>query len=402
MKQLFSSKTRLFFILIIAFTNCSSPHKKLEKVKDIEFNVGVTFVPRNSGICYDYTDKKELIYFANPISQKCIKFFTIDGQFNDSVSLKSASKELENIDGISVISKDTIVLNSQYPNRYVVINRKGEIWLSVDMNDLMDKTEPNYYESLISAVSNSSADKNTLMLSCSWYYNKKDRMMNKEPKELFARCQYVYNSLNESPYFFKVSGYLTSKPTVSLELKRFYKNIAEYSGCSTESPKYSLIGDYTYVFSAFLNTILKVNTSTMKIEKRIEVNSDYTTIGTPMPKITEESLNHLQDTSLFNGRTKGLIARMYFSKEQEKYYVIVYHEVKNAKGLSDEDLRRHFSVIIYDKAFTKLHEEAFMDGVYMGWGALVTSQGLIILKNNSNETKINNGKSTYTLFKYLE
>ncbi|MDD2412864.1 MAG: hypothetical protein PHN55_12830 [Dysgonamonadaceae bacterium] len=401
MKQLLLPKIVLFFTLIIALSSCNS-NKKLEKVNDIEFNIGYTFVPRNAGICYDYTEKKELIYFANPISQKCIKFFTVDGKLNDSITLRNAIKELANIDGISVISKDTIIINSQYTNRYVVVNRKGEVWLSVDMNELIDKTELNFYEFGMSSVSNSSADKNTLMLNCCWYYNKKDRMMNKEPKEEFANCQYVYNSLNESPYFFKVSGFLTSTPTVSFGLKRFYKKIATYSGCSTESKKYSLIGDYTYVFSAFLNTILKVNTSTMKIEKRIEVNSDYTTIGTPMPKITEESMYHLQDTVLINGRTKGLIARMYYSKEQEKYYVIVYHEVKNVKGLLEEDLRRHFSIIIYDKAFKKLHEEAFMDGVYLGWGALVTSQGLLIPKNNTNETKINNGKSTYTLFKYSD
>ena len=132
------------------------------------------------------------------------------------------------------------------------------------------------------------------------------------------------------------------------------------------------------------------------------MNSDYTSIGTPVPLITEESMNHLQDTVLYNERTKGLIARMYYSKEEEKYYVVVYHEVKNVKGVPEVDLKRHFSVIIYDKEFRKLHEEAFMDGVYMGWGALVTKEGLLIPKNNTNETKINNGKSIYTLFKYSE
>jgi hypothetical protein len=400
MKKLLFYKTWLFLGLIITFTNCSSSNKKLEKVKDIEFNIG--YNNSITGVCYDCNQQNELIYFANPISQKCIKFFTVDGKLNDSVSLRNAINELANIDGISVISKDTIIINSQYTNRYVVINRTGDIWLSIDMNDLIDKTEPDFYEFRISSVSNSSTDKNTLLLNCGWYYNKKDRLTNNEPKEFLEHIQYHYDHVYQSPYFFKVSDCFTKRPKVGFGLEDFYKNLAEYSGLTVEPSTYCLIGDYIYVFSTFSNRIFKVNKNTMKIEKWIEVVSKYTIIGTPMPKITEESVYQIQDTVLYNERTKGLIARMYYAEKENIFYVVVYHEVKDVKGVPERDMKRHFSIIIYDKEFKKLHEEAFVDGIYMGWGVLATAQGLLIPKNNTNETKINNGKSIYTLYKYSE
>lgn len=386
----------LAFIVSI-FYSCGNNNSTIEMKKEHVFNLNYRSLPKYTGIHNDKKTSHELIYFADPITNKCIKFFDINGTLKDSISLKNAIDTIGEIDGISIISIDTILIASLRTNKIIAINKLGKVWYYLNLNKLINEKNGNEYIFHFSSLSNFMEESRDLILNCEWRFNRYDRANDIEPSKRFENVKYYCQKSYETPYFMKISNLFDSIPNIQFGLNGFYKNVSKTPDIFVEPNFHKFINGKVYLYSTFLNTIFEINGITFKIEKKFEIKSNYTTFNFHPEKVRKETIFNFDEKLNYNGKTQGSINRLFYDTVKKEFYVIIFHELKDKTVIKTNGYFRPFSVIIYNQDFTQSHEFNFADSTnYEGYRALLTSEGLMIpIKNKNDENKF-----IFRLFKF--
>lgn len=129
------------------------PQRALQEIKlgwgdSLTYNTGFAVTAHLSGRCPcpDRADKSECVYFADAVTEKKIAIFSLTGLLLQTVPLGEVLNNLHQIDGITVLHPDTIVINGKYNNRVAIIDRTGRCSVLADLSEHMRRPDGLTYE----------------------------------------------------------------------------------------------------------------------------------------------------------------------------------------------------------------------------------------------------------------
>ncbi|WP_143083890.1 DUF4221 family protein [Flexibacter flexilis] len=377
-------------LLLFAVFSCNKSQNQ-----DITFDVGFNSQPKFTGTFQD-SKGTEFVYFAEPVSRKCIKVFSTTGQYLYTIPLKEAIGFLQHIGGIQIVSKDTIVINSEYTNQLCAINSEGTILKKIFLNDIVpDKI--NQYEFGTSYMNYPVSIQKSLFFAADWSSNLNDEKAGKVPQESDKYHEYRAQQQLYKPYLLRITNIL-DKPTAEFGADSFYYKINNTDKFTyPELPFFTHANDKLFLITPYDKNIFVVDENTLKIENKIPIHSAHTNIGIkPIPIDSFDILGN-EATLNYKFQTIGSNTRVFFNEKQNLYYVIVLHSTNHKMTTRDRTEARGFSIITLDSTFKQIAERNFANTDYFGVYIFPIKNGLLIDK----KAKPNEKQITFTLFKYL-
>jgi hypothetical protein len=354
----------------------------------IEFNVGYNSQHKFTGSFFNKQNKEFILYFADPITYKWIKFYSLNNKIIDSINLRPVCKLLGNVDGIHIISMDTIVLNNSKNNQIAVLNSKGDILKFIELNKLKNPIEGLQYSSQLSFLPylNNDTPLNSFVIGIDFRRDSLDIKKEIIPNGKLDRMKYYAKKYYEAPYLLQINNPFDSLPILDFKLNGFYKNITNNPHCIFgEPPFFKKVGGNYLVISWYSDAIF-VYDEKFNFLKKITIQSDFCSFENKPMAIDssiftngeEKNNNQIQNNS-------GLI-NVFYDDVSESYSVIVKHkfitEQKNAM-----DIFKPFSIITLNKDFKKIHESNYSDSTYLRCaGAIQVKNGLLIRHENQEKT----------------
>ncbi len=384
----------LSLIFAIAFIHCQVKEEKVTVIKTINLALKPSY-SNQVGLYYDKNKKTEALCFFSSKDEKKLKLFNLDGVLIDSIPLEEATKVLDNVGNISILSLDTIIINSNYTNQLAVINRTGKVWKQLNLEDRLIDTESNCYDfaSPFYAVEQKA---NTALFSAYWRENRREKITDTVPRDLLGHSIYFNRHVQNAPFFVSINQLFSDSAIVKFHYPGFYKTISQEVCLLAEISNFTIIGNSIYVHSFYSNNLYKLNRLTYQLEKTIPLKSKFTTIGTHFIKLNTETIPLLQDSITYKGKTSGQIEKLIFDKNTNRYYVVVRHS--STPEAFDKN-RVGFSILVLNEQLEQVNEYAFTDFKYRSYGTILCSKGLLLFHNDTSKLLIKNETIRYSLFR---
>ena len=239
-------KLILHYLILFNIIACNK-NSSIRLKKEITFDLNYNSNPNYRGVIYDEYLKKELVYFADPSTNKCIKFFDLNSNLIDSISLKQSLLVLNEIEGIIVYNRDTILLNAPYSNKMVYINRKGDVFKKIDLNKVVKDSLGNLYEFHPSYLTKPIKDYRNLILNCEWRSNYLDERTEIVPQKDFDYLKYYYKKCFKSPYFINILNTFDSLPKYNFGFNDFHKSICDSPSVCIEGANFLEVKNKIYL-----------------------------------------------------------------------------------------------------------------------------------------------------------
>lgn len=364
-------------------------------IKDsITFNTGFETSYRYSGAFTEPGTPTEYLYFADPVTAKCLKIFTLKGELTDSVPLGKALQFIQDINGLSVRSKDTIILNSAYSNLLAIVNRKGDLIKKMEMDTLFKDNSGDHYE-LYSSFLAQKLFSNSIIFHSEWRYNVHDKKDANALKDLlhFNRKNY------RAPYFCKVS--YSGKPTITAGFNDFYPGFCNSNDMLSDIPRYTCVNNKLLVHTVYSNRLFVVDPTTLKLEKVVEIHSMLTTIGTKPCEITDEVIGRTQELSDSIMSTTGQCFGCFYNEQDSCYYLFIYHAVPSSLEKEIGYKKLPYSILKMEADFSNFTEYKMDAATYFGGFSIMTQQGLLINTPQENARK-NTTSTRFTRFEFRD
>jgi hypothetical protein len=205
-----------------------------------------------------------------------------------------------------------------------------------------------------------------------------------------------YSELFISPYFLKITNYLSDTPTVNMGLTDLYSNICTENCHFTEIPYYKYFNNQIIVFSEYSDKLFIINPEKLKIEKQVKITSKYTPVGEIATIIDKDIIESQMDQQNVNRIAKGRISNILFDKRSQNYLIVVKHKDLLGKDFKTNKLLNCFSIIVLNKNFEQVDEVLFNKMKYNPITAIMTDEGLALEEIDINNTQKN--KKTYAIF----
>jgi len=369
-------KYLLLFLSVFLLSCNNNKSVLLTKKGEVFFGLKNALSYSRKGIFFDRKTKKELVFFADAVTNKKILFFDVNGVLNDSVDLKEVTKTFEKPLNIKIISKDSILyLNKEF---IVLINKKGEIKNVVDLMKLTaNDTSNDVYKFLPSFSNNYIEENKNIIFSLDWQYHKNN-------KDNYDFKNYYIDAFKK-PSIVRFDNFLTDSVSYVYEKENVFKNVFDKPKKFGRGIYYKKINDKNFIISLYSNYLLQFDEENLKVAKKILIESDYTKIGHKAFDINEEF------NDVYN-MPKGILTNIFYDKKIGCYYVVVLHKIEFKNDEIDYKKldERPFSIIKYDTDFKKLNEFVFNKekSEYLVNGIFQTEKGLLILNNDNNEKKL--------------
>lgn len=384
----------LLFFLILFYWRCTNDKNKGTILDTIVFK-------ENSKACfvnsyYDNILKQDVVYFCGRGVKKELKFFNLKGKLLKIISLKNVLKKIDEIGGVSVISLDTIVINSNYSNQVLLLNSEGEVWKEIDASSKLIDKDSNQYEIMASLDANNKSIDN-FIYACYWQSNIEDKKLKREPRGNLDYLTYFYKNYQTSPHIISLSNLLDSNVKIDYHLHNFYKQISKETRIFAEPPFYTVQNQSIFVYSIYSDYLFHYSKTNFSLQNKIKISSDFTKIGTSLMKLNETNLQNGQDSATYKINYEGRIIKLMYYTARNQYYCLIKHQQFNQTLASS---LKSFSLLIYNSNFIKLKEYAFENTNYDYNNALLTTKGLLLLKNDTTKSLIKDEKVTYCLFDF--
>ena len=297
-------------VSIIFCTSCVNDGQlTFVKVDELEFHPGFLSNHKYIGII---NENERMFYFGDPVTNKKIKFFRMNGELAYTVPLQSALSKVNSIKHFQVVSLDTILVFGDYNGKIAVIDRKGEIWR---YRDLTKEVKPYNNVKVYYSTSYSGRfyQNGTLFMHFD-YAAEHPEDENLQPKEYFAYAL-------DYPYFLKIDNVLdTGLLDYSFSLNRFYRRFMSDSCAMTEPFRYSLLGNQMLISSIFSDSLYFISENFDRVESAIQIKSNRTSIGVrPVRLFEEDYMEYLNEEV----SRKGYIAKVLYDKNKDFYLVVV-------------------------------------------------------------------------------
>lgn len=382
----------IFFILSCNKASKKEPQITFTPIKEITFNVGYPVSPKYTGT-FKFKEN-EYFYFGDVTTKKCINIFTFNGDQKWNIPLNSVINDGGEIDDVSIISPDTIIILTLYTNKLYFIDRKGNCWKKLFLDSVIKPANGDKFEYCSSIIQDFSLNKNSLILHCSWRANDKTIA----PTQDLSYVKYFYDNVFKAPCFLKITNIFEDDITYKFGLNNFYSTMVDSPHVMDDARFYYHYENKLFCFSTFSNKILEIDADLLTIKKEVIINSSYTNIGCKPIPINETTLYKIQDLVTATGRTDGAINRFLYDEYRKLFYVIVAHEIKPELQKENKYVRP-WSFIIYDTSFNKLKEFPFAAKSYNYFNTIVCKEGILISNNFNTLPDYDKTKERFMLFK---
>ena len=356
--------------LILALSSCKQEEAlKFFQVGEVSFDVGYLSNHRYIGLIDDVSESLEYVYFGEPVTFKCIKFFDLAGEFKFEVSLRNAIDSIGKIGHLQVISPDSILVFGQYNNKILAINRKGEVWFAIDLNQNILPYHGHQF-TYSTTYSGSCFFRDTLYLTPEY--------MAQSPGAITPGPNEYFKAALDQPYFLRINKFLDkTQSNYSFGLNSFYRQFMNDSMAMGELRRYSVLDENVAVFSIYSDTLYLFNSSSLQCIQKIHVVSSNTKIGVNPVQLYGD-VDYAEYQSKI-ARFGGYISKVIYDSEYHFFVISIAWENKEKipKG-------RMYSFCIYTKDGERLGEIALNKDDYDS-GIVYYFKGLYYIKTASND-----------------
>lgn len=385
-KESITIKLVIVFV-ILTLGCCKQPNVLKHKVIGIKRTIEIPKQTYSkSGSFYESSMNTELLYFTEPVTLKNIKIFDTNGSFVDSVPLNQAISELDEIQSITILSLDTIIISSFISPKIVFLNRYGNCYKTINIEDILPDSLKSSYEYYPSITYNYLDNANCIFFRSWPNYHKILSENNMYTNSMNTNMYNYYKYFYESPFLFKldVNGDSTN---YNFGCYNIYKNICDNNYLFDEVPNFKILNNKVFIWSIYSNLLFEVDPNSLEIQNKINVNSEYTKTYTDPIKIDttnlEEQLKLQQDLNIYGGK----IFNVFYNCLEKQYYLIIKHEVTNR---NDSNSKKTFSIIIYNETFQKSKEYMMDETKYLYSSAIMLEEGLMFLTIDPKGSSKNN------------
>jgi hypothetical protein len=373
-------KIILYLLISVFLTSCRDDQKNNIQEK-ITFDIPFSYSGRLSGTYFNTFTNEELIYIAEPVTQKEIFFYGNDGLKKDSIPLKAILTEVAEIEAISFISPDSIVLFGL--EKIALINKKGEIKLINDLKRFSANSKGDLFSFRFSNLSNFADSNKEIVINTYWKNNINNDNLEKYKIGSFESFEFYYTNFHQNPYLVSLDNYLTDSISATFSKKNTYKDFHQEDYAILEGFYSKQIKDEVFVFSQYSDLVLKLDATTMECIEKFKIKSDYTNIGVVPLKVKNGSHINFGKVMSKKLQSEGSIFDLLFDESENKFYLIVCHDFKIKEGQSTD--YRPFSIIFLTKKFEKIKEINFEYGTHSPYYCMITKKGLLVLNKYENE-----------------
>lgn len=374
------AKYILVYFTLFFFIACSETDKENLELK-FDKNMNFEHGYRSGYVQLEQIKGKEYLCFADFVTHKEIVMHPLGDGDEIKVDLASIIQQGEKIMGIEVLSEDTILVLTK-PSKLFMLNHLGEIWRTIDFNPYLQ--QEGYY--WLSRSSTPFQLNDTTLIFPLIY------LMENLPLKDWNNMEKYYEERYAGPLLFKVDNIFKDTLDVHFGLEGFYNRFTDKRYAALEGVMgFTFFDDHIIFRSAYTDTLYKINPNTLEVVAAERVQSEYSTLGI-QPITGIESMTK-QGMLSENFSSNGMINRVMYDAEINRYFVIVKHKPQNKEDSS-------WSLIVLDENLKKLNEIKMDENKYAPSG-MISKQGLLI--SNYFETQSDTdhfNKNTFALFRY--
>jgi hypothetical protein len=394
-------KTSKIVSICTLFVFCAcAQNPTVSVVRSVEFNTGI--IDFSGAGIYNNNEGKEIIYFTDRNTQLFTKTFDLHGNKIDSIPLVAANVFCNafrsHIGRVHIFAKDSILVCSSYYSHLSLINSAGKILKTAWIDDYLPDSlkEVNEYHMLLP---NTSTNLDKLF----FVPRAHDRLTLERGYKMFTYDYYYdyYKTQYSTPAVLEAVNVFDEKPALRFFAKNYYKKKSP-EPYIIESSSAKFLNGKVYVVSADTPDIVEFSGNDFEQEKHIAITSKY---GKFIEKyMIKDVFGNFQTTQkgykqYENERAlSGAIINIFYNQNTKKYYILSSHQLKNEEEYKKYGYSYHpFSVFVSNGNFEHFTEYAFEANTYNYQNAVMTSEGLMIQRKDTNININNYGTQTFDL-----
>jgi hypothetical protein len=342
-------------------------------------------------------DGIEYIYFAEPLTKRVLDILTLDGELKWHVPLNALKSLNEKVEGIQILSPDSILVLSMYTNHLYCFNSKGEVWKYIDLNPLLEELGGGEHEVFVPSFGGNFYKNDTLL-----FLGTSRMEFEKQPSwEAIDVVRKEFNFANSAPHFFRFVNVFSNRMQADAGLVGY---TAKYL-CGSDS---MALGAFQYLwtkndlirYSEHSNQFHSVSTSSLEVVETISARSQYSSVG--CEPLLVEFKNFESGAIVETRQTQGCMVQMVHDHYRNLYYLSVKHDVRNRKDLDDvRDGRGPWSLMVYNSDLELMNEILMPEQTYAPENLIVCKQGLLIGTNRREYKTYEHDKAKYELFEVV-
>jgi hypothetical protein len=392
----------IFTLLTVFVAACDEQEQKPEQAivksnSHLEWQLGYSSFAQHSGAFINKADGIEYIYFAEPLTKRVLDILTINGKLKWHIPLDALKSLNEKVEGIQILSPDSILVLSMYTNHLYCFNSKGEVWKYVDLNPLLEKLGGGDHEVFVSSFGGDFYKNDTLL-----FLGTSRMEFEKQPSwEAIDVVRKAFNFANSAPHFFRFVNVFSNRMQADAGLVGY---TAKYL-CGSDS---MALGAFQYLwtkndlirYSEHSNQFHSVSTSSLEVMETISARSQYSSVG--CEPLLVEFKNFESGAIVETRQTQGCMVQMVYDNYHNLYYLSVKHDVRNRKDLDDvRDGRGPWSLMVYNSDLELMNEILMPEQTYAPENLIVCKQGLLIGTNRREYKTYEHDKAKYELFEVV-
>ena len=374
---------------------CKAKEEGLRLIKgdDVSFHLGWKPSYRCNGTYFDSKIGKDLFYFTEYNTNKCMKLFDEDFNLINTIKLDSLPNR-GMIRAMQVIDHDTIlVLCGFRPVEFAyLVNFEGKVVGEVNFESPIKQDTNNIQ------LDHSSGD-------VDFYYDG-NIYMKYTFNESHYFANYSYDLVTHSDsmmmdYPFMVSINLDNNPiTLDKLFDNIYKENYKYGYAIDSYARYCIANGKLFMPIGHNANLYVADLKTKQIEKVLKVSSKYTQTGFDIEDY-KFAPDHYKDLKHDEYIHSSSIAGGFYSVIWDKYRKVYYFVIKHSCSDYNPQKKRYhpdsFSIQVFDENFNKKGETKFLVKDYWYGESLINSKGLLVQKRNASDDKGIKGYSLFTI-----
>lgn len=316
----------LILLLIIVGCSYTANDNLIQFDVDKSYDVSESFSVEN----------ETYIYFAKRKFNPNIIIFNEKGIKIDSVSLKNAERELNEITNVWMSNIDSIFVYSYYTNTTVILNKKGEI-LGVKSMEGIEDEKGQVYE-LYPPYGNIESSDNIIFTAC---------LLKKFDDNEYGS----WDSFSEYSDAMQ-NGYLIYKENIGFKLKK-----TELKGFLAKDSLLFLplwqttIANNQFIFNSKYSRYIYLLDNNLSVKRSVEIIPDSITTLQPIMLLSNMSVSdEIRLMSDTNSQKGNIINRIFYDDSKENYILsVIDFDVQTKNYLP-------FKFYVYDTSFEKIKE----------------------------------------------
>ena len=372
------------------------PSSKLILSDSIRFKTGMITNGNYAGtLSSSKNQHDELFYFCNKNTSKKISFFNDKSELIDEVQLDSVLSRCFRIDGLDIISLDSIVILSSYSNNLFFIDRQGSVFKQISLDGLILK---NLNDRFTFRSSRSDGrfvlNDSTIVLTATWEENTKIDFSKLSHNELMKE---VIKSSWKTPNLVIIHNIFSEKPTIDFNFNIHRQVFNQFDSLAflNFTNWYNFTNNNIIIWSFFSDEVILMDSKTNILKKESIKSSKYK-IGAKYFRINQQGPEKLQAMVNNLGKSSTFISNVLYDTQRKIYYIRILHKIP--LDWFETNYYRPWSLLVYDENFNKLEEIPFEDKKYSGMMKL-SNLGLMI-ETKKEMTDYKNQEATFEIYNY--